>query len=174
MEVFAKQNRQNLNKDANATIIDAKKIEKKAFLESDHTAELIAISTQCVYYEKKNNFKELISIAKLLSIKAVSYDEPIYNAIAKDYLFRAYTFSALKEKGLQNIKEGLAITDKVSNKNDSLFVDTQSNLLTSFSNYYSLERQPRERLKYIRLAILERKKFKNLYYRKKLKFSGLF
>ncbi|HOI31605.1 MAG TPA: hypothetical protein PLC47_02470 [Bacteroidales bacterium] len=154
-------------------------IRQQAQEDNNQEAELCAISTQCVYYESKNNFEELMITAKLLFQKAESYQHPVYQTSAKLYLFNAYAFNGLYVKAFEELKQGKKIINKVENK-DFITILTRVNLFIAFSNYYFLQKDYENQLKYLKLSAHEYEKFTDEKYKEKFRYidysnrSGVF
>lgn len=149
--------------------VEAGNLQKEAIKLNDHDAELYALSTICMYYKKQNDFKNLIASSENLYNKADSYHQLAFKAIAKDNLSNAYIFNELYEKAFEQLEQGLAIISK-ADENDSMVIDTKSNLYVSFSNYYSLRNDNKNQLKYIKLSIIEHGKFRSIEYKKRLQY----
>ncbi|MCK9616385.1 MAG: hypothetical protein M0R21_00955 [Lentimicrobiaceae bacterium] len=154
-------------------------IMQEAQNEKNKEAELCAISTQCVYYESKNNFEKLMITAKLLFQKAESYQNPVYQTSAKLYLFSAYAFNGLYVKAFEELKQGKNIINKVENK-DFITILTRVNLFISFSNYYYFQKDYENQLKYLKLSAHEYEKFTDEKEKEKFRYidysnrSGVF
>ena len=147
----------------------SKIILKEARKQKNHEAELSAISTQCVYYESKNNFEELMNSAKLLFQKAEAYQNPVYQTYAKIDLFNAYAFNSLYDKAFDELKQGEKIINKV-NSNDIKTILTKVNLYVAFSNYYLLQKEHLNQLKYLRLSAIEYERFTDDKYRDRFRY----
>jgi hypothetical protein len=144
-------------------------IYKEALKQHDQLAELGTMRNICRYYEKKYDFRNMIVHADQLNIKALQYKINVFSAIAHDCLFRAYSYNGLWDKARNELKTGLEVLDS-ENEYDSTVIDTRSNLLISFSNYYLTQKDNENRLKYIKLSMVEHNKFKNNLYRLKLQY----
>ncbi|SDQ97806.1 hypothetical protein SAMN05421664_2952 [Chryseobacterium soldanellicola] len=168
----AKINFKNLGKSPEIAFKTAKNIEKEAEALSpkNENAFLLALQTQCSYFEKKYDFKNLLDTSQHLESEAKNSQNKVYVAIAKEFQFKAYIFSDLKDKALLQLDEGLSILNTIPDQKDSLVINTKSNLFISYSNYYITIDKPRERLKYIKLAIQEHQNFNDKNYKKKLQY----
>lgn len=142
---------------------------RQALKENNREAELCAISTQCVYYESTNNFEKLMNSANLLFQKAVDFQNPIYQTSAKIDLFNAYAFNSLYSKAFAELKEGEKIINKVNN-NDLHTTLTRVNLFVAFSNYYLLQKDYQNQLKYLKLSASEYEKFTDEKYRERFRY----
>ena len=149
------------------SFIEANKIYDESIRLNNHEAELCALMNICRYYEKKHDLKNMLETAELLVRKSEIYNLSIYNAIARDYLSRVYSYNRLYKKAFEQLTLGLKIIES-KNTDDSLVIDTRSNLYISFSNYYLMQNDNFNRLKYINLSIKEHNKNKNSDYLKKL------
>lgn len=136
---------------------EAKKIENEAKRIDAEEAEYWALMTQCTYYKTINDFENLMIIANLLFDKAKSHKLFVYQSIAKCYLFEAYTFSDLPEKGFLQLEDGMNII-KNADENDTLTIRTKTNLFMGYANYFSLKKDYTNQFKYIKLADGEFKK----------------
>lgn len=163
-------NFKNLKNNSEGAFQISKNIEKVAFDPRNDKALLIALQTQCSYFEKKYDFKNLLTASQRLQEEAEISNMQIYTAIAKEFQFKAFIFSDLNNKALAQLKQGLDIIKKIPDQNDSLVIDTKANLLISYSNYYISVNKPRDRLRYINLAIKEHQKFKDQDYKNKLQY----
>ncbi|MCK9236152.1 MAG: hypothetical protein M0Q41_03085 [Bacteroidales bacterium] len=121
---------------------------QEAQREKNLEAELCAISTQCVYYESKNNFEKLMITAKLLFQKAETYQNPVYQTSAKIDIFNAYAFNGLYEQAFEELKQAERIIRRVEDK-DFIIILTRVNLYVAFSNYYFLQKDYESQLKYL-------------------------
>lgn len=147
---------------ASVIIIEAQK-------ENNHEAELCAILTQSVYYESKNDFQKLMNSARLLFLKAESYQSPVYQTYAKIDLFNAYAFNGLYENAIEELKQGERIINKI-NKNDLITTLTRVNLYVAFSNYYLLQKDYENQLKYVRKSAQEYEKLSDGKYRERFRY----
>lgn len=149
--------------------VEAGILQKEAMKLNDHKAELYALSTICIYYKTQIDFKNLIASSEILYNKADAFNQPAFKAIAKDNLSNAYIFIELYEKAFEQLEQGLEIIN-TADGNDSLVIDTKSNLYVSFSNYYSQQNDNKNQLKYIKLSIIEHEKFRSIEYKKRLQY----
>lgn len=136
---------------------EAKKIENEAKRIDAEEAEYWALMTQCTYYETINDFENLMVTANLLFDKAKSRNSPVYQSIAKSYLFNTYLFSDLPEKAFLQLEDGISII-KNADENDSLTIRTKTNLYMRYANYFSLKKDYANQFKYIKLSDEEFKK----------------
>ncbi|MDN3725115.1 hypothetical protein QRD02_12030 [Aequorivita sp. SDUM287046] len=146
---------------------ESKTIEMEARNLNIHEAELPAIVIQCIYYRGKNDFKEMMTRAKLLQKKAEMYEEVPYQIMAKRYLFEAYFFSGLPKRALEELERGLEIANGLT-REDSLSLVSRGNMSIAMSNFYAREGDYREQLKFLHRAGREFEKMPNKVYRKKL------
>ncbi len=133
-------------------------------------AELRAISGQCRYYRFINDFENMIVNSKLLLAKAESYQNHVFQTMARIYLFEAYAFTGLHEQALLELKKGEESLQKTTSK-DSLTIVTKANLFNSYANYYSLKEDHENRLKYLRLTAFEYKKTPS-YFKREFQYIG--
>lgn len=136
---------------------------------NNHEAELCAISTQCVYYESKNDFEKLMSSAKLLFKKAEAYQSPVYQTYAKIDLFNAYAFNGLYAKALEELKQGDKIINRID-KNDLITTLTRVNLYVAFSNYYLLQKDYENQLSYLEASALEYEKLTDRQHKERFRY----
>ncbi|MDD4372950.1 MAG: hypothetical protein PHG67_03415 [Bacteroidales bacterium] len=144
-------------------------IRQQAQEEKNQEAELCAISTQCVYYDSKNNFEELMVTAKLLYQKAESYQNPVYQTSAKIDLFNAYAFSGLYDKAFEQLKHAEKIIRKAENE-ELMTILTRVNLFVAFSNYYFLQKDYKSQLKYLKLNAHEYEKLPEEKYKERFRY----
>lgn len=147
----ANENVELLNTDTERAFQQAKEIEKEAQRKNAKEEELQAIKTQCDYYTTKLDFKNTLLTAELLLQKAELYKIPIYQIIAKNYLFEAYAFSDLPDKGFQELKDGMNLMNQLDPNNASNILG-KGNLYISYANYYFLKNDRKNQLKYIKLS----------------------
>lgn len=148
----ANENFKALNKNPDAAFLEAKKIEIEAIKLNVPRAELKAIDTQCNYYKVKNDFENMIIASKSMFQKARFYELTAYQGTAKRYLFEAYIFSGLPDKALLELEEGMEIINNSNEKDSASIIGVKADLLITYSNYYSLNKDYKNRLKYIKLA----------------------
>jgi len=158
-----------INKNPDSVYREAMILQREARSLENHEAELCALNCICSYFEKKYDFKNMITSAENLYKAADQYNFPAYKAISKDILFRAYSFNGLNKEAFEQLEQGLTIL-KTADAGDSLVIEARSNLYISLSNYYLMQNDSGKRLKYIRLSMAEHNKFKNSIYRKKLEY----
>jgi hypothetical protein len=144
-------------------------IMQEAQKENNQEAELCAISTQCVYYESKNNFEELMITAKLLFQKAESYQNPVYQTSAKIDLFNAYAFNGLYDKAFEQLKQAEKIIKKIEDE-ELITILTRVNLFVAFSNYYFLQKDYENQLKYVKLNAHEYEKLPDEKYKERFRY----
>jgi hypothetical protein len=167
--IKARSNLKLMSDNPEKAFVEAFHIQKEAIKQNNHLAELIVLNSICLYYEKKYDFKNMIISAESLFNKAEQYHIFAYKTMAKNILFKAYSFNGLYSKSLEQLEQGLAIIEK-EDANDSLVIEAKSNIYISFSNYYSIQNDNQNRLKYIKLSMLEHNRFKNIDYKKKLQY----
>lgn len=148
---------------------EALEIEKEAQKIGAKEIELRAISVQCAYYRIKNDFSNMMIVAEVMYQKAESYKIPVYQSIAKRFLFEAYLFSGLPDKAIDELQAGYKIVNSLDNK-DSLVISTKANIYVSFSNYYLSKDDRENQLKYMKLSVVEHDKLKNGSYKETLKY----
>ncbi|PKP27411.1 MAG: hypothetical protein CVU06_02100 [Bacteroidetes bacterium HGW-Bacteroidetes-22] len=147
---------------ANIILPEARKLQ-------NHEAELVAISTQCLYYQSKNNIDELMATARQLLRKAIDYRNTNYQVIAKIYFFNGYLFNELYDQAFQELEDGLKTLN--SSAEDSLSILVKSNIYISFANYYSVLNDNESKLKYFRLSMLEHEKIADEKVKQKLRYT---
>lgn len=148
----AVENAKTLIKNPETAFLEAKKIESEAQKLKAPLAELRAIDTQCNYYKTKNDFENMMISAESLFQKAKLYKIPSTQATAKRYLFEAAIFSGLPDKALKELEEGMEIVENSNDKNSEKIIRVKADLLITYSNYYSLKNDFKNRLKYIKLS----------------------
>lgn len=163
----ADENRELLKKNPEEAFREAKDIEREAFKIKAHDVELRVINTQFVYYKTKNDFEMMTNTAKSLLQKSISYKSIAYQAIAKRYLFESYFFSGLSDKAIRELEEAMRLIGQLNDK-DSLSLLTKGDILVTYSNYWSIKGDYKNRLKYIKLAGEEYKKFSEGKFRQRL------
>ena len=161
-----------LSKDKEKAFKEAQIIEKEAFASGAQEAELTAIDTQCVYYLRKNDFENVKNKALQLYAKAQQYNNLPYQTNAKIWLSEFYRFNQLYDRAFSELESGSEIINK-ANAQDSLVINTKSNLYISYCNYYSVKNDDKNLLKYIRLSMKEHQKNPNQQYRQELEFLDL-
>ena len=144
-------------------------IMQEAQNEKNSEAELCVISTQCVYYESKNNFEELMITAKVLFEKAETYQNPVYQATAKIELFNAYAFNGLYDKAFEQLKQAEKIIKKIEDE-ELITILTRVNLFVAFSNYYFLQKDYENQLKYLELNAHEYEKLPDENYKERFRY----
>src|SRR5690554_3878404 len=137
----------------------AKNIETRALDIKAEEAELKSIQIQCEYHKIKNDFIKMMEASKKLSGQAAKYSAPYYQVIAKRYLFESYLFTGLPESAFQELQEGMVFVNKLEKK-DSLNLIERYNFFVAYSNFYLLNEDYKNQLKYIKLSGLE---LKNLF-----------
>lgn len=144
-------------------------IRQQAQEDNNQEAELCAISTQCVYYESKNNFEELMVTAKLLFQKAQTYQNPVYQTSAKIDIFNAYAFNGLYDKAFEQLKQAEKIIKKIEDE-ELITILTRVNLFVAFSNYYFLQKDYENQLKYVKLNAHEYEKLPDENYKERFRY----
>lgn len=147
----ASENFELLKIDLNKAFIEAKEIEKEAQRINAKEAELKAINTKCTYYRIDNDFENMMATAKSLHRKALLYKSPLYQLIARRFIFESYLFTGLPEKALQELEQGKELMNKLD-ETDSLSILERSNFFVAYSNYYLLKEDYKNQLKYIKLV----------------------
>lgn len=140
-----------LNTDPEKAYFDAKKIEQEARKADAKQAELIVIETQCIYYRTKNDFKNLLVKARILSNKAKNYKQSAYQMIAGRFLFEAYILIDLPDKAFQELEKVKHLANDTREKN-TLTIQAKANLFISYANYYMVQNDYQNQLKYIKLS----------------------
>lgn len=163
----AKENFQLLSTDHVKAFKEAEAILKEAQKKKAKEAELKAINTKCSYYRIVNDFENMRAAAKSLHQKALLYEFPFYQLIAKRFLFEAYLFTELPEKAFRELEQGREVMNKL-NETDSLNVIERSNFFIAYSNYYLLKEDYKNQLQYIKLAGKELEKLSEGDYIQKL------
>lgn len=148
----ANQNFIQLSENPEKSFLESQKIEAEAKFLKVPKAELKAIDTQCMYHKSKNDFKNMMISAKSLFIKAEIYKNTAYQGTAKRYLFEANIFSGLPEIALRELDEGMKIINNSNEKDSANIISVKADLLITYANYYSLKKDYKNRLKYIKLA----------------------
>ncbi len=156
----AEENFELLETNPEKAFLEAKNIEKEAQGINAERAELRAMEIQCVYYRVKNDFKNMMTSANSLFQNAKLYKKPIYQVIAKNYLFESYIFSGLPEKAFEELKQGMDLISR-SNGKDSLSIVTKTNLYIAYSNYFLSKKDYENQLKYLKLSGKEFEKLHN-------------
>jgi hypothetical protein len=141
---------------------------KEAQNDKNQEAELYAIATQCLYWEVNNDFDELLITAELLFQKAESYQYPVFQTYAKLFAFNGYAFNGLYDKAVKELKQGEKIIKKVDNK-EAITISARINLYISFSNYYSLQDDYENQLRYLKMSAQENDKFTDENFKKKFR-----
>jgi tetratricopeptide (TPR) repeat protein len=150
------------------TFDEIKKSYTEAIQSKNHDNEIKSLLLFCNYYDENFDFKNILEYANLTINKSVEYNMPIYCAIGRDYLFKGYVYSGLYEEGKQQLEKGLKVL-RYEDEYDSTVIATKSNLYISYSNYYLLKKDFKNKLKYIRLSISEHDKFKNQNFKNRIK-----
>lgn len=153
--------------DPKAAFEAAKKIEKEAKKINAEEAELKAIQIQCEYYKIETDFIKMMEAAKKLSTLATNYNSPYYQVIAKRYLFESYLFTGLPDSAFNELEEGKAFVNKLDRK-DTLQTIERTNFYIAYSNYYLLNEDYKNQLKYIRLAGIDIQNLGESEYKRKL------
>lgn len=146
---------------------EAKKIEIEAKKVKAEEAELKAVQIQCEYYKVKTDFIKMMESAKKLSVQATKFNMPYYQVIAKRYLFESYLFTGLPESAFNELEEGKEFVNKLDRK-DSVQAIERTNFYIAYSNFYLLNEDYKNQLKYIRLAGIELQNLSEGDYKKKL------
>ncbi len=129
----------------------AKTIETQAQEISARKVELKVIQIQCEYHKIKNDFIKMMESAKKLAAQATKYNVPYYQVIAKRYLFESYLFTGLPERAFNELQEGMRFVKELDNT-DSLNVIERSNFYVAYSNFYLLNEDYKNQLKYIKFS----------------------
>lgn len=156
-----------LNTNPEKALKQAKRIETQAQEIKAEEPELKAIQIQCEYYKIKNDFINMMEAAKRLSLQATQYKVPYYQVIAKRYLFESYLFTGLPESAFNELEEGREFVNKLDKK-DSIQAIERTNFYIAYSNFYLLNEDYKNQLKYIRLAGRELQNLTDSDYKKKL------
>ena len=156
-----------LNTEPEIAFAQAKRIESEAKKIRAEEAELKAIQIQCEYYKIKTDFIKMMESAKKLSEQATKFNAPYYQVIAKRYLFESYLFTGLPERAFQELEEGKEFVKKLDGR-DSLNVIERSNYYTAYSNFYLLNEDYKNQLKYAKLSGLELKDLPDSDYKRRV------
>ncbi len=156
-----------LNTDPEKAYEKAKDIQIQAQEIKAEEAELKAIQIQCEYHKIKNDFIKMMDSSQKLSVKATKYNVPYYQVIAKRYLFESYLFTGLPERAFDELQEGMEYVNKL-NRQDSLQVIERSNFYIAYSNFYLLNEDYRNQLKYTKLSGIELESLPESDYKKKV------
>lgn len=148
---------------------EAEKIAKEAENSGAHEIELKAITTQSVYYRNNSDFKNMMITANSLLKKAITYNNPLYQSIARFHLFEVYSFNDLYDKAFVELSEGLKLVEKFDSQ-DSLSTIVKLNLFASGQNYYLLQKDFDNQLKYIRLYEREVEKLSDEDFKQRLRY----
>lgn len=167
----AKENYKSFDENPENSFQSANEIIREAEKFNLEEPELYAIATQCKYYEINKDFEKMISTAQHLYDKAEKFDRPVFQNIARIFLFCAYLFTDLQDEALEELKKADMSISKLTDT-DSLTIATRANIYTCYSNYYSINKDFEKRLKYTKLAIQENRKMPNPEHRKKLEYEG--
>ena len=146
---------------------NAKKIEAEARKIKAQEAELKSIEIQYKYYKINSDFNEMMQSAQKLSLKATAYNALYYQVTAKRYLFESYFFTGLPEKAFNELEEGNELANKLDKK-DSLNAKERFNFYIAYANFYLLNEDHKNQLKYIKLAGVELKNLVDSNYKKKV------
>lgn len=157
-------NPQNSFQVANEIIKEAEKLDLSE-------PKLYAIATQCKYYEVNKDFEKMISTSHHLYDEAEKLNNPVFQTIARIFLFCAYLFTELQDEALEELKKADLIINGLP-ENDSLTITTRANVYSCYSNFYSINKDFEKRLKYTKLAIKEHQKMPNKKHREKLEYVG--
>ncbi len=160
------ENDELLNANPKQAFEASEEFEKLALRINAREAELKTINTKCRYYRINNDFENMMSEAKTLYLKSVQYDFPIYQLIAKRFLFESYLFAGLPEKAIVELEQGRELLNKL-NDADSLNIIERANFFVAYSNYYLLKEDYQNQLKYINLSGKELKKLGGSDYNQK-------
>lgn len=142
---------------------------QEARIAKNEEVELRALYTQCLYYETKNDFEDLMITAKLLFQTAKSYQHPAFQTYAKLFLFNTYAFNGLYTKAFEELKQAEKIIGKIDNQ-DQTIIQTKVNLYITFSNYYSLQNDYENQLKYLKMSAVESEKFTDEKYKEVFRY----
>lgn len=146
---------------------EAKNIEIRSKRAKAREAELKAIQTQCEYFKIQTDFIKMMESAKRLSSRSSQFKKPFYQVIAKRYLFESYLFTGLPESAFIELEKGRDIVNKLD-RQDSVQTIERINFYIAYSNYYLLNEDYENQLKYIRLAGNELKSLSESAYKDRL------
>ncbi len=147
----ANENFKLISKNPDKAFKEAEKIKKEAQKIKAEEAELRTIVTKCEYFGKKNDFENMMMMARVLDKKSKKYNFPIYEVIAKRFLFESYLFTGLPDEALRVLKEGRYPLGKLDDT-DTLNILERSNFFIAYSNYYLIKEDYKHQLSYIKLA----------------------
>jgi|SRR5690554_2443755 len=163
----AKNSFELLNSNSEKAYEEAKNIEIRSKKAKAPEAELKAIQTQCEYFKIQTDFIKMMESAKRLSVRAKQFNKPFYQLIARRYLFESYLFTGLPESAFIELEKGRDIVNKLD-RNDSAQTIERVNFYIAYSNYYLLDEDFKNQLKYIRLAGNELKSLSESEYKDRL------
>ncbi len=146
---------------------EAVKIVEEAKKSNAQEAELRAMATQCTYFKMINDFENMMTTAESLFQRAKSHRMYVFQALAKSYLFDAYSFSGLPDKGFLQLEQGMKLINKTDG-NEPLAIIVKAELFVAYSNYYELKDDNKNKLKFVKLAGKEFEKIPNEEYKQKL------
>lgn len=126
-------------------------VEDKARENDIHEAELKAILTQYVYYRSNSDLDNMLKTVSVLNDKSEQYKILVYHALAQNYFYETYEEIGLPEKGIAHLQKGLRIINQ-SKRNDELSFNAKAEIFINFANYYVLNNDTENQLKYIKLA----------------------
>lgn len=141
-----------LNHDPEAAFEIAQTVEQNALETDEKEAEMWALITLCVYYQKKIDFENLVTTANRMYDRAVSTKMPKYQAIAKYYLFESYLFNKLPEKAISHLNEGMQVVNRINDTEVNSLSSIRMNYYVAYSNYYLEIKDYENQLKYIILS----------------------
>lgn len=165
----AEKNQLLLRTDPGKAILETGKIIKEAQKYGANEAELLAIRTQCLYYKRKNDFKDVMVTAKWLFRKAKIYNNFVYQTSAKYFLYESYLFNNLNDLALQQLEEGSQII-KNADPNDPKVISIKSDLWIAYANFYFFQKDYTNQLKYVRLSAREYEKLPNEKEKEKFRY----
>src|SRR5690606_18525344 len=146
---------------------EAKIIETRAQEIKAGEAELKAIQIQYEYYKIKNDFINMMKSSKKISVKATKYKALYYQVIAKRYLFESYLFTDLPERAFNELQEGMELANKLDKK-DPLNTKERFNFYIAYANFYLLNEDHKNQLKYIKLGGTELQNLVDSEYKKRV------
>src|SRR5699024_2890383 len=166
-----KETLKSLDNNSEKTFKKTKKIEEKAEQINAKEVRLEAIRAEYLYHRKRMDFVDMMATAKRLYQIGISYNLPVYEAMAKNLLFETYAYNGLYEKAFTQLEDGKRILNK--NKiEDYLLTVTKANIFISYSNYYLLKNNLEKQLKYIKLSLREVNKLPDNNYKAKSLYVG--
>lgn len=150
--VAARSNLQKLHGQPQEAYATAVKIEEDARELQLSEAEMWALITQCEFFEFNNDFSRLFQAALRFYNRAGNSELPVFQAVAKYYLYHSYYYNQMHEKALLQLDEGIALLENADQLNP-VAARAKRNLLTAYSNYYAAKKDYKNQIYYLELII---------------------